>query len=251
MKKITHFTWVVGLIMAGCVLEDPTLPIDTDEVISLTVVDDDLVEDNTLLNVPADSLSTRLILITLNKKTDADQVVTLQTTRGVLTKAGEKATLSSGSNLVLTAGDRVLLAQLHVLDRIDSVVTVAGTVGNVTNVLQFNFAPSFPTDIDIQQSSINPVATEDVTFTISLRTMYGKVSEGLNVLVKDVTLNGVTLNHPAFIPVKRESATLIVKNIGAKTGVVTLEINIPTGVDKSENAFKYKYQSSIMTITYK
>jgi hypothetical protein len=231
------------IIASSCNLDDPTKALNSDEVISLHVVNGDLKEDTTLLTVTADSLASRLIQVRLGEKTDGDQVVTLQTTAGVLTRVGEKPGTSSGGTLVLTAGDRVLMAQLHALDKPVGQVTVSATASNVTNVLQFNFVPSYPSQIYIHPTEVSVLKTEDVTITLQMQANTGKISEGLYVMVTDSVVNEVVLNHPAFIAIKNRAASFTVKNVNARVATIYLRVKVPVADKKyTSKEIKIDYQ---------
>ena len=90
MRYLAKYIWLFILFLWSChELEDPLIIIDPADVIRLSVVNESLQSDTTLLEVKADSLSSRLVLATLETRGDPARSIVFMTTAGALTQAGQ------------------------------------------------------------------------------------------------------------------------------------------------------------------
>lgn len=233
------------LVATSChELKDPLIPVDPDQVIQLELVSKDSVEMD-LSNLLADSVSSRLVAVTLRGQSDPGQIVSLKTTDGVLTTAGERPNSSSSQVLMLTPTNRELLFQVNALDLPNEQVVLTGTVGTISNFVELSFNYSFASDFQILPSAAVLPKEDTLSVIVSAFTKYGVVSEGTSFKVSVEAPDSIVINYPLLVSLKNQKSNFKIMNVSKKAGTISLKVKMPVNdenIDSLERKIAISYQ---------
>lgn len=241
--KIRFFIILAVSILCCCELVDPTKPIDSRSVIKIEAVDASFNVLNSKQTLLADSLSSCIIKVTLNKKSDGAQEIVLSTTDGLLTNVGHLPSAMSTPSLIITPQDREIFVQLNALDIAKENVLVSAVVNNVSSVLAFNFDFKYPEQFIVYPQNIQASVDEEVEFSIAAFVKSGVVSEGHRVMVKDQRTNDIVLDYPKYVDISDQKGNFKITNTTRMSGLVKIEIVSPvSATDSVSNLVTIMYQ---------
>lgn len=215
-------------------LRDPTLVVESNELISLDVVDADFNLLQGKQTLSADSGSLCFLKAVLGPKIDGAQEILFSTTGGVLTNVGVLPTNESQNTLRITPSDREIVIQLNTLDVPNEKVVVSATTGKVSDLMELSFGISYPYDFQIKPvNNTSVLKTEEVELRIEALVKHGTMSEGQHLKVSVTSDEGVVLDYPQFVKIVNQKAIVKIINSSETSGKATVFIELAVALDKT------------------
>jgi hypothetical protein len=231
-----YYPIILAVSLFACTLTDPTLVIDSRDVIYLTPVDANLQAMPGVQTLIADSLSHCLLRINLGPKADGSVPVALSTTAGVLTTVAQQPSASSSASLTITPLDREIFVQLNALDITSDNVIVAASVGNVSSATTLIFSPSYTRNLQVMPltATIPKDSIMDIVFFAVAAS--GKVSEDQYAKIEASTEDEILLDYPQSVRIVNQKAVFKVVNTTEATGKVEVTIIVPSSKTETKSA---------------
>jgi len=233
MKK--YFLFYVIVVTTACdvtELQDPTVVVESKDIISLEVVDHNFnaIKENPILL--ADSGSLCYLKAVLQSKTDHAEEIVFSTTSGVLTNVGVVPTTESQKTLTITPAYREVIIQLNALDVVNGKVVVSATSGKVSDVVEVIFGTSYPYDFQVNPLSSSIPKTAEIEITIKALVKQGCMSENQYLKVSATADSGIILDHPQFVKISNQKASFKIVNLSQTTGKATVIVELDTTAGK-------------------
>ena len=206
---------IVSLLsFSNCELEDPTIGVTTDEIISLK---------SSVPELLADGEARIRLTAELLEKADPNLDITFQTEAGSFPLAGEGVRIAT-----LTASGRVAEITLQSDNANTGQVIVSATVGNYTKSLNIDFQSALPDDI-VSEADRQTVTADRVDFAQITTNLYrdmGLPTIGTRVNYEVIELDSATASIVPFDFVNEDLQSIVnVKSDNGKSGVVQVVIS--------------------------
>ena len=226
----------IFILLLACLLscEKDRNYADIYENMRVEVLDSDL--------VPADSVSTARIKVTLEEPLKKGQHILISTSHGVLYAMPYQPSGPGAGTLDLTpfSDETEVLLKAATLNPADPVY-VSATIDNFTKSATLRFVPALPEDMSFAQDTFLVDSGEDVTLLLSMYLSSGFVSNGMRVDVNWNLESGSThpdssllFNLPEYVFTSNKTARIPVDIIrhspGARLGIVASTVGADNGV---------------------
>lgn len=215
-SKIILYTLLIisALTFSNCELEDPTIGVTTDDIISITSSTSEILANG----------EARIILTAeLLSQADPNLDITFQTEAGSFPLAGEGVRVAT-----LTASGRVAEIMLQSDNENTGLVIVSATVGNYRKALEIDFTRALPDDI-VSTADRQTVTADRVDFAQITTTLYrdiGLPTIGTRVNYEIIELDTATASIVPFDFANEDLQSIVnVKSKNGKPGVVQVVIS--------------------------
>ncbi len=205
---------VSSLSFSNCELEDPTIGVTTDEIISIK---------SSAPEILANGEARITLTAELLEKADPNLDITFQTEAGSFPLAGEGVRIAT-----LTASGRDAEITLQSDNENTGPVIVSATVGNYTKAFELDFTPAFPDDI-VSSADRQTVTADRVDFAQITTNLYrdaGLSTIGTRVNYEIIELDTATASIVPFDFANADLQSIVeVKSSNGKPGVVQVVIS--------------------------
>lgn len=212
---ILYTLLIVSLLsFSNCELEDPTIGVTTDEIISIK---------SSASEILANGEARITLTAELLDKADPNLDITFQTEAGSFPLAGEGVRIAS-----LTASGRLAEITLQSDNENTGPIIVSATVGNYTKSLEVNFIPAFPDDI-VSSANRQTVSADRVDFSQITTSLYrdtGLSTVGTRINYEIIELDTATASIVPFDFANEDLQSIVnVKSDNGKPGLVQVIIS--------------------------
>ncbi|MEM6262365.1 MAG: hypothetical protein AAGI38_07655 [Bacteroidota bacterium] len=198
---------------SGCELEDPEPGIETEDIISLALEQEEVL---------ADGVSRTRLVGTLGPQSDANQNITFRTEFGQLTGAAANAP----TQVTVAASGKTAETFLQPGTQVIEEVFVQAEVGGFIDTKSIRFARAFAEEMRITPSKTR-ISNDRIDFleiTVDLFRAVGTPSDGAQVFFTTTSLDSAEITAPPFVFLDTSTGTVRVSSANGFPGKSTLQV---------------------------